>query len=106
MVLASAGWGTWWVWVALTKWAPDLAPPLVAVYALTCGMAAVGATLAFFTIRAKKAWVLLAVVPFAANLSLASIPLLFGNEVRDWQQEAADRRAAAEVDLDGPDSTP
>tara|TARA_R110002072_G_scaffold210591_4_gene368209 strand:- start:2883 stop:3197 length:315 start_codon:yes stop_codon:yes gene_type:complete len=98
MVLATGGWGTWWLWVALTKWAPGLAPPLVVVYALTCGMATVGAALAFFTIRARKAWILLAAVPFLANLSLASIPLLFGDEVRAWQQEAADRHAADELD--------
>ena len=82
--------------MALTKWAPDYAPPVVVIYAVTTGMAAVGAFLAFFTIRAKKAWVILAMVPMGANLSLASIPLLFGDEVREWQQDAEDRRDAVD----------
>ena len=48
---------------------------------VTCTLAGVGFCLAFFTLRARLIWVLLAGVPMFANGTLLMLPVLLGDEV-------------------------
>ena len=80
MILATWGWGFWWIGLALHRFAPDLFPGLVPIYVLTCTLASVGLFLAIFTVRARPVWILLASVPILANLSLLLLPLVVGPE--------------------------
>lgn len=74
MVLATAGWGVWWLTIVLSRWAPESAPsPLTAAW-VGFAFAAVGIFLAIFTLRARPVWVLLAAVPMFANGSLMFLP--------------------------------
>lgn len=83
MTLATLGWGVWWVSILLHKFVPGLSPGLGATYVVTCALAGVGFVLAFFTIRARTIWVLLAGVPIFANGTLLMLPVLLGDEVEE-----------------------
>lgn len=89
MILATAGWSVWWLAVILHRWRPELAPAMSWIYLVTGALAAVGGFLAFFTIRARLIWVLLAGVPLFANASLFLLPFLFGDEVREFLEQGA-----------------
>lgn len=86
MIFATLGWGTWWFAVLLHKLVPGFAPPIWSIYTVAGGFATVGAFLAFFTIRARLIWILLAGVPLFANGSLLLVPLVLDDEVRAFLQ--------------------
>ncbi len=98
MILATLGWGLWWVTLALHRFAPGLYPGLAPVYSITCVLAAVGLFLATFTVRARLIWVLLAAVPFLANASLLLLPLIVDQTMLDaLHQEGAEEESAGAV---------
>ena len=67
-----------------------------------------GAFLAFFTVRARRIWVLLAAVPLFANLTLVTAPWIWGSEVRAIRERGLaepperDARAGARQDVAPP----
>jgi len=81
MTLATLGWGVWWFSVLLHKFMPGLTPGLGLTYVVTCALAGLGFCLAFFTLRARLIWVLLAGVPMFANGTLLLLPVLLSDEV-------------------------
>ncbi len=107
MTLATLGWGVWWVSVLLHKFVPGLSPGLGATYVVTCALAGVGFCLAFFTLRARLIWVLLAGVPLFANGTLLMLPVLLGDEVERLltTRSAEGNEAAGEpaTELDRPE---
>lgn len=76
MILATGGWGLWWLALALRRYVPGWYPGLIPVYGVTGALAAVGLFLAVFTVRARLIWVLLAGVPVLANGTLLLLPLV------------------------------
>lgn len=76
MSLASLGWGCWWVFAFLTHFAPGWAPSVGVVSWVSCGFAAIGLLAAIWTVRAKLAWLLLALIPLGANGSLLMMPVV------------------------------
>jgi hypothetical protein len=76
MVLASLGWGVWWIEVCLARFAPEYAPSLRTTALVGGAFALPGLLVAIWTIRAKAAWILITLVPLLANLSLIALPLL------------------------------
>lgn len=81
MILATCGWGLWWLGLATHSFLPSLFPGLLPIYIVTGTLASVGLFLAVFTIRARTIWVLLAGVPILANLSLLLLPAVVGPEI-------------------------
>ena len=81
MVLASAGWLTWWLAIVMHRFGLDWAPGWRWVYGLSCTFAAIGLGLGLFTVRARTIWVLLAGVPILANGSLLLVPALLHEQV-------------------------
>ena len=82
MTLASLGWGTWWVALFVRKVAPGVHLGVVVPSVLSVVFAVVGLGFAILTVRAKRSWLLLALVPFLANASLLFMPWL----ARAWGQ--------------------
>jgi len=76
MMLASLGWGVWWITLALRKFAPQSAPSLETAGWIAAGIAAFGLLVAIWTIRAKAAWILITLIPLFANASLLAMPIL------------------------------
>jgi hypothetical protein len=76
MVLASLGWGVWWIEVFLARVAPEHAPSLRATALAGGAFALPGLLVAVWTLRAKAAWILITLVPLCANLSLIALPIL------------------------------
>ena len=76
MILATAGWGTWWLSLLALRFAPEIFPGETLVYSVTCTLAAIGTFLAIFSIRARLIWVLLAAVPICSNVSLLLMPTI------------------------------
>jgi len=76
MILASLGWGVWWIEVFLTRFAPEHAPSLHTTALVGGAFALPGLLVAVWTIRAKAAWILITLVPLCANLSLLALPVL------------------------------
>lgn len=76
MVLASLGWGVWWIEVFLARVAPEYAPSLRTTALVGGAFALPGLVVAIWTIRAKAAWILITLVPLLANLSLIALPVL------------------------------
>ena len=74
MTLASLGWGVWWITAFLIRFAPDFAPGLRAASIVSCVFATAGFLAAVWTIRARLAWLLFALVPLFANASLLLFP--------------------------------
>ena len=79
MVFATMGWGAWWTFLILTRFAPEWAPSVQSTYIVGAVFAAVGLFFAIFTVRARLIWVLLAGVPIFANSSLLFLPPALGN---------------------------
>lgn len=100
MTLATLGWGVWWVSVLLHKFVPGLSPGLGATYVITCTLAGVGFCLAFFTLRARLIWVLLAGVPMFANGTLLMLPVLLGDEVEELLTTRTTGASETEADDD------
>ena len=74
MSVATLGWGLWWSALAWHRKFPDQPPPWIAIYTATCCLAGVGMFYAFFTLRAKKSWVIMATLAWVANLGLFVVP--------------------------------
>lgn len=91
IILATLGWGLWWIALGLHRFWPRFFPGLMPIYLVTCALAAVGLFLAVFTVRARLIWVLLAGVPIMANGSLLLLPLVVDEAVLDaLRQERSD----------------
>lgn len=76
MTLATLGWATWWVSLALHRLWPAGAPGSAATETVTILFAVPGMLASLLTLRAKKAWVFFATVAFFANASLLAMPWL------------------------------
>jgi len=82
MTLASLGWGTWWITVALAKLAPEIAPGIATTQVVSDVFAIAGLLCGLFTLRAKLAWILITGVPILANVALIVFPFLLPK--LDW----------------------
>ena len=81
MILATLGWGGWWMTFFLMRLAPGIAPgPQFAVW-WGAALGAVGMVIAFFTIRARRVWVLFALIALFANGTLLLAPWLDAEQV-------------------------
>jgi len=80
MTLATAGWAVVWTALFLRRYAPTMAPELVAAWWVALLFAVPGLFLALFTVRARLIWVLLAAVPLFANASLVCLRLLMDED--------------------------
>lgn len=76
MVLATAGWGAWWLGAFLVWVAPGIAPSASTVAWIAGPFAIVGLLAAVWSVRAKASWLLLTLVPLFANASLLLLPLV------------------------------
>jgi len=76
MTLASLGWGCWWTVLFLRRFVPALDPGNVVPGTLATAFAVVGFLLAIVTVRARRSWLLLTLVPLGANGSLLVMPWL------------------------------
>lgn len=76
MTLASLGWGTWWIVFFLHRLAPGLVPGIGIVAAISTGFAVTGLVVAILTLRARRSWLLFAMVPLLANAALLAFPWL------------------------------
>lgn len=80
MTLASLGWGTWWVALFVHRVAPGLRFGLGVPSAISIVFAVCGLFFVLVTVRAKRSWLLLTLVPFLANASLLFVPWM----AREW----------------------
>jgi hypothetical protein len=76
MTLATLGWGTWWCLLFLHRLVPDWRVPLAIPSAVSTAFALAGLAIAILTLRARRAWILFALVPLFANSSLLLVPWL------------------------------
>ena len=100
MILATCGWGLWWLVLALRRYAPNWCPELLPVYLVTGALAAVGLFLAIFTVRARLIWILLAGVPILANGTLLLLPVVVDEQMLRALDEAWAREALEGLYLD------
>jgi uncharacterized membrane protein len=76
MTLATIGWAGWWYTAFTYKLVPWLSPhPRFAAW-FGGALALLGLLAAAWSIRARRAWLLLTVVPLFANLTLLFFPLV------------------------------
>jgi hypothetical protein len=78
MILATLGWGTWWIILFLHRYAPDVEVPLLVPSVVSSILAGTGLLVAVLTLRARRAWILFALAPLFANASLLLVPWLAG----------------------------
>jgi hypothetical protein len=78
MMLATVGWGTWWCVLFVHRLHPEREIPLALPSALSTAAALLGLLVALLTLRARRAWILFALVPLFANGSLLLVPWLAG----------------------------
>ena len=78
MMLATLGWGTWWCVLLVRHFSPEREIPLALPSAISTAAALCGLAIAVLTLRARRAWVLFALVPLFANGSLLLVPWLAG----------------------------
>lgn len=76
MVLATLGWGSWWCVLFLHQLAPEVHVPLALPATLSTLAAVPGLLVAILTLRARRTWILFALVPLFANGSLLCMPWL------------------------------
>jgi hypothetical protein len=76
MMLATVGWGTWWCVLLVHRLAPERELALALPAALSTTAALLGLLVAILTLRARRAWLLFALVPLFANGSLLFVPWL------------------------------
>lgn len=88
MILATVGWGLWWIVLGLHRFAPAWSPGLGPTYVVTVALASVGLFLGVFTVRARLIWVLLAGVPIVANGTLLLLPLVIDEPVLEALRES------------------
>ena len=81
MILATLGWGAWWCVLLAHRLAPEREISLVLPSVVSTVAAVLGLAVAVLTLRARRAWVLFALVPLFANGSLLFVPWLL-NELR------------------------
>ena len=74
MTLATGAMGVWAVTLMLWKYAPDWALPGRWAWALSGLFALPGLALGLLTVRAKRSWFLVALVPILANAMLLGLP--------------------------------
>ena len=76
MALATVGWGLWFGYALLGRWAPSIQPPMeiVTVFGVACGLP--GLLLALLTMRGRRSWLLFVLVPLFANACLLAAPFL------------------------------
>jgi hypothetical protein len=74
MILATLGWSTWWCVLLLHRFAPRFELPLAVPGAISTAAALLGLAIALLTLRARRAWILFALVPLFANASLLAVP--------------------------------
>src|SRR6185503_3956157 len=82
MILATLGWGTWWCVLFLHRFAPGFEFPLALPGSISTAAALLGLVVALLTLRARRAWVLFALVPLFANGSLLFMPWFASELVR------------------------
>ena len=77
MSLATLGWGCWWLDLLLARTVPDLVPNVAVVSSLASVFGVGGLLAALVTLRGRnRMWLAMAMVPFFANVSLLTMPLL------------------------------
>jgi hypothetical protein len=67
MTLATLAMAVWGLTVLMMRYFPDSTPSFGAVFALACLFAVPGFLLGLFTVRARFAWLMFAMVPLFAN---------------------------------------
>ena len=65
MTLATLAMGVWGLTVVMLRVAPDKTPAFGVVFAAACLFALPGFFLGLLTVRAKRAWLMLAMVPLS-----------------------------------------
>jgi hypothetical protein len=75
MTFASLGWGTWWLLLLGKKLAED-DPGIFLPSVVSTVFAVLGLGVALLTLRARRAWMLFALIPMLANASLLAMPWL------------------------------
>ena len=80
MTLATFGWGV--IWGALASSKLGWTPPVHWIYLAAMGPGTLGLVYALLTVRARRAWVFMALVAIFANGSLVALPFLFDAEFR------------------------
>jgi hypothetical protein len=75
MILASLGWGVWWLALIAVQIWPDWSPSMNVLWGTSCCFALPGLGLGLFSLRAHRIWLMLVTVPVLANVSLLSMPL-------------------------------
>ena len=76
MTLATLAMVVWGMVVMGLEFAPECVPRFGVVFAAACLFAVPGLVLGLFTLRAKRSWLLLALVPLFANGMLITLPWL------------------------------
>ena len=76
MILASLGWGTWWVAALWAKVAPGTGPGIDTTGWIAGVFAVGGLMLALLTLRGSRGWLFLSFVAMFANGSLLVLPWL------------------------------
>lgn len=80
MMVASVGWGVWWVFFFVLRLDHGAIVALPWVQGVTCALGVLGLGVALFSLRAARAWVLFVLFPLLANASLFFVPWL----VEEW----------------------
>lgn len=81
MTFATVAWGIVWGSLGVSKLGWHI--PETWVYAVAFLPASIGLAYALMTVRAKRAWLFMAVIAVFANGSLLALPFLFGREFAD-----------------------
>jgi len=76
MSLATLGWGAWWIAAILWKTAPSFGPDLAVVNWIARGFALGGFVAALLAVRARRAWLLITLLPLLANVGLFFVPFV------------------------------
>ncbi len=74
MTLATFAMGVWGLTVVMMRLAPELVPSFAVVFVAASLFALPGFLLGVLTMRAKRSWLLLALVPLFANGMLIVLP--------------------------------
>jgi len=76
MMFATLGWGTWWCVLLVHRLDPERPLALSLPATLSTVAALLGLLVALLTLRARRSWILFALVPLFANGSLLLVPWL------------------------------
>jgi hypothetical protein len=97
MTFASLGWGAWWIFLFLTRVAPEHAPTSGVIQWIGVAFALPGFAIAVWTVRAKLAWIVVTLVPLCANGSLLAMPLVM-KTIRVIRAERAQNAAPQDAE--------